>query len=224
MEFKIPAGFAHAAPDPARLAKTRKVFASTVAPVRPLPSNGVLMAIGVAAFVVLAILLAAPFGFYGFAKLGVGDRVVEYSVLLLLAFVLSGIVVEQMIPGSRRIVQPEAGVLIALLLVSLTASMLFPDFSAPNFVARGVPCLRLGILCAVPAAGLVALAMRQGFLTDPMSAAIASGALAGLLGVCVLALHCPVLNAAHIIVWHVTVVAVTAVAASLLGWRLSRFR
>jgi hypothetical protein len=165
-----------------------------------------------------------PFGFGGFAKLSAASAAIEYSVVGLLALVLSGAAIEAMIPGSRRTLPPVVGVLAAILLLSVTASLLFPDFVLRDFVRQGIPCLRLGVLCAIPAAGLTWVMMRRGFVVDTLSAAVAGGALSGLLGVGVLALHCPILNASHIIAWHVGVIAVTSVVGALLGWVLARYR
>lgn len=211
-----------AAPDSARVAQIRKIFTESAAPVRPLRSNAVMMLGCAGAFVILAILLTLPVGFYGFLKIGAWGGAIEYSVLLLLALVLAGGAVEQMIPGSRSIMPPALSVLLAIVLLSVTAALLFPDFAMNDFVHRGMPCLRFGLLCAIPAAGFTWFLMRRGFVIDPLSAAIAGGALSGLLGVGVLALHCAILNAAHIIVWHVGVIAVTSVLGALLGWGVSR--
>lgn len=224
MPFEVPERIGLAVPDAARVARIREDFTRSASPVRPLPSNGRMMALCVGVFAVLAVLLAAPFGFSGFAKLSSASAAIEYSVVGLLAMVLAGAAIEGMIPGSRRTLPPAAGVLIAILLLSFTASLLFPDFALHDFVSRGIPCLRLGVFCAIPAAGLTWAMMRRGFVVDTVSVVVAGGALSGLLGVGVLALHCPILNAAHIIAWHVGVVAVTSVAGALLGWGLARYR
>jgi hypothetical protein len=224
VQFDVPDRISLAVPDAARVARIREDFTKSAAPVRPLPSNGWMMALCVVVFAVLAVLLTVPFGFGGFAKLNAASAAIEYSVVGLLALVLAGAAIEGMIPGSRRTLPPSAGVLIAILLLSVTAALLFPDFALHDFVHRGIPCLRLGILCAIPASGLIWAMMRRGFVMDTVSAVVAGGALSGLLGVGVLALHCPILNAAHIIAWHIGVIAVTAVFGALLGWIVARYR
>ena len=224
MPFEVPDRINSAVPDAARVARIREDFMKSATPVRPLPSNGRMMAMCVGVFAVLAILLTVPFGFSGFAKLSAANAAVEYSVVGLLALALAGAAIEGMIPGSRRTLPPAAGVLIAILLLSVTASLLFPDFALHDFVRTGIPCLRLGVLCATPAAALTWIMMRRGYAVDTVSAVVAGGALSGLLGVGVLALHCAVLNAAHIIAWHVGVVAVTSLFGALLGWVLARYR
>jgi hypothetical protein len=224
MPIEVPARIGSAVPDSALVARIRTTLMEAAAPVRPLPSNAALMALCVAVFIALALLLTLPVGFPGFARLDTVSRLIEYPAVLLLAFMLAGSLVDQMIPGTRRVIGPAAGVLVAVLLLSVTAALLFPGPMPKNFVDEGIPCLRLGALCAIPAGGLTWTMMRRGFAADPLSAAIAAGGLSGLLGVGVLALHCPILNAAHIIAWHVGSIVVAALFGALLGWSWSRRR
>lgn len=215
--LEAPDRLRNAEPDSAKVAQIRRVMVDLAAPVRPLPSNAALMLLSLAIFVVLAVLLALPFGLYGALRMGLAAAFTAYSVLLLLAAVLAGNVIGQLIPGSKRVLAPSAGALIAILLLIATAALLFPDFSTANYVRQGIPCLRLGLLCSLPAGILVRILMARGFVTNVVDAAVAGGAFAGLLGVAVLALHCPIFNAAHIILWHVGVVAVTSLAGAATG-------
>ncbi len=224
MQFDVPSRIAAATPDPGCVARIRENLTKSVAPIRPLPSNLSMTLWCVAIFCGLAVLLTIPVGFKGFAKLSLAGAIGQYSVVLLLALVMAGGVVAQMIPGSRQVLSPVAAIILAILLLSLTAALLFPDFGTDRFAARGYPCLRLGVLCAIPAAGAVWAVMRRGFVTDSVSAAMAGGGLAGLLGIGVLTLHCPIFSAAHIIGWHVAVIAVTTVTGGFMGALVSRWR
>jgi hypothetical protein len=218
MPFEVPARISGAAPDSRRLAEVRKTFAQSATPVRPLPSNATMMALCLGVFIALGVILAAAVGFSGFAKMSTAERWMDYSVLLLLALVLAGGVVEQMIPGSRRTMRPVWGILFAIVLLSLTALLLFPDFDTTRFVPRGIGCLRYGLLSSIPAAGLTWLLMRRGFITDPLAGAVSGGAFSGLLGAFTLALHCPIFSAPHIVVWHAGVIVVTSVAGACIGF------
>jgi hypothetical protein len=218
MPFEVPARISGAKPDSRRLAEVRKTFTATAAPVRPLPSNATMMTLCLAVFIALGVLLAMPVGFYGFAKMNTAARWMEYSVLLLLALVLAGGVVEQMIPGSRRTMRPVWGILFSIVLLSVTTLLLFPDFDTTRFVPRGIGCLRYGLLSSIPAAGLTWVLMRRGFITDPLAGAVWGGALSGLLGTAALALHCPIFSAPHIVVWHAGVIVVTSVAGACIGF------
>ncbi|HVW08749.1 MAG TPA: NrsF family protein [Bryobacteraceae bacterium] len=214
----MPSRLRQATPDPARVARIREKFSASAAPVRPLPSNGRLTAAILAVFVVVAIALAAPFGYRGFAKMSPAAAWVDYSAIVLLAAVLAGMVIGAMIPGSRRVLSPLAGAAAAVVLLCSATLLLFPSYDMTRFFARGIPCLRLGTLCAVPGGIAAWLLMRRGFIVDPARAAFAGGALAGLLGIAVLALHCPIFTAPHIIVWHVGVIVVTSIAGAVAGW------
>ena len=181
MPFEVPPRISEAMPDSRRLAEMRKAFAQSAAPVRPLPSNGTMMALCLGVFILLAIILAGAVGFYGFAKMSATARWMDYSELVLMALVLAGIVVEQMIPGSRWTVRPVLGILFAVVLLSLTALLLFPNFDTTRFVPQGIGCLRYGLLSSIPAAGLTWVLMRRGFISDPLAGALAGGAFSGLL-------------------------------------------
>ena len=218
MPFEVPPRIGNAEPDSRRLAELRKTFAESAAPVRPLPSNATMMALCLGVFVALGVILAAMVGFFGFAKMSAAERWMDYSVLVLLALVLAGGVVEQMIPGSRWTIRPVWGVVFAIVLLSLTALLLFPDFDTTRFVPRGIGCLRYGVLSSIPAAGLTWLLMRRGFITDPLAGAISGGAFSGLLGAAALALHCPIHSAPHIVVWHAGVIVVTSAAGACIGF------
>lgn len=218
MPFEIPPRIGGAAPDPKRLAEVRKAFVESAAPVRPLPSNGAMMAVCLGVFILLGVALAMPVGFYGFAKMSMAARWMEYPVVLLVALVLAGGVVEQMIPGSRRTLRPVWGIVFAIVLLSLTAVLLFPNFDTTRFVPRGIGCLRYGLLSSIPAAGLTWILMRRGFITDAVGGAISGGAFAGFLGAAVLALHCPIFNVPHIVVWHAGVIAVTSIVGACVGF------
>jgi hypothetical protein len=69
--------------------------------------------------------------------------------------------------------------------------------------------------------------LRRGFAVNPASAGLVAGTLGGLAGVGMLELHCPNFQAAHILVWHIAVVPVSAALGAMLGWELhlrTRFR
>jgi hypothetical protein len=223
MPFEVPDRIRLAEPDPARMAVIRKRIAESATPVRPMRSNTALMLLCAGVFALLSVLFALPLGFPGFMAMSMNERWLDYPVIILLAMVLAGIVAQQMIPGTRRVMQPWAGVLTAILLLSLIAFVQFPDIETRDFLRSGIPCLTVGTLCAIPAGALTWTLMRRGFATDPVPAAIAGGAFSGLLGVAVLALHCPIFNAPHIIVWHIGVVAVTSLAGALIGWGAVRY-
>jgi hypothetical protein len=84
-------------------------------------------------------------------------------------------------------------------------------------VPEGVPCLRAGLLVALPAAVLVTWLLRRGFVLNWSAAGLAGGVLSGLTGLGMLEIHCPNLKAIHIMVWHIGVVLVSAVIGFAFG-------
>jgi hypothetical protein len=124
--------------------------------------------------------------------------------------------------GARRMAR-SAFVLTALILAVAFAG-LFHDYDTSRFVTEGVPCLNAGLLFALPAALVIWLLLRRGFVLDWRAAGIAAGTLAGLSGIGVLEVHCPILKAPHVMFWHLAVVLVSGVAGFFLGWAAQKLR
>ncbi len=204
-------------PSAARLASIEARLDGDRKAVRPLPPDSFLAAVSLAAFVALAILGAWPFGYSGMHARSTGQMLAEYAAVFISAAALALAVVEQMIPGAKRRVPPALAVLFPVVALLVIVPSLFPFFGAESFVQRGIPCLRLGLICAIPSGGLTWLLMRRGYACGAMSAALCGGAFSGLVGVGALALHCPILNAAHILTWHVGVIAISIAAGALIG-------
>ena len=213
-----------AEPDPAHMMSIQHALAGSKRSVRPLPSDAALAAVLVGAFLLIALAAALPVGYAGFDALSIAQKLVMYGSLLLSAGILGLAVIEQMVPGARRRVPVALAIAFPILAMAFIVPFLFPDFSTRNFVRQGVPCLRLGLLCAIPSGALAGLFLRRGFLTSPIAAAVAAGGLSGLVGLAVLALHCPIQNAAHVLAWHLGVVAVSVLGGGALGWAALRFR
>ena len=108
--------------------------------------------------------------------------------------------------------------------LAIVFALLFRDYGVRNFVHQGVTCLAAGLGFAIPAALLVCLLLARGFVLNYRAAGLCAGTLAGLAGIGVLELHCPILNAPHVMVWHVAVVLMSGIAGWLLGWSLQALR
>jgi hypothetical protein len=193
-------------------------------PVRPAPGAWVLTAGLLLLCATVAFVGAMRAGFYGFEARGVWERWTILAVLASLAGVVSRELVSQWTPGGRHFLTP--GGLVALVTAILLGmyTLLFGDYDVTRFLSAGVICLSLGVLQAIPAAGLAAWALRRGLAVEPLSAGAMAGTFGGLSGVCLLELHCPNLAARHVLVWHAAVVPVSAVLGALVGWAVSAFR
>lgn len=126
---------------------------------------------------------------------------------------LSIMLARELRPGSPR---PFSGLTFSAVFAAgffAAVGILFPWRGAESFVRDGFPCLRSGMLMAIPAALLFGILAKSGIVLAPRTFGAILGALAGLFGATVLEFHCPYQNAAHLLVWHGSIVA----AGSLLG-------
>jgi hypothetical protein len=60
--------------------------------------------------------------------------------------------------------------------------------------------------------------LRRGAILSPIMTGAATGLLAGLAGATALEIHCPNLDASHILVSHLGVAVLGAVAGLVVGW------
>ena len=128
-----------------------------------------------------------------------------------------------MIPASGRRITRFALIASIVALLGVFA-VVFQNYDMDQFVPRGLVCLRAGLLFAIPAAVALVLLVRRGFVTNLPGIGMAVGTVAGLAGIGVLEVHCPIFNAAHVMVWHLGVVAISAGAGWALGKLLQRAR
>ncbi len=203
--------------DQERVDRIQKVIAASLTRVRPLPSDWTLVWSLLALFIAFSLIAAIPVGYNGFHVLDAYRRSAYYGLILLCAAFLAITAVQEMIPGSQRKITPRWTIVAAMLSLALLAWLLFQNFNLDRFVPLGIPCLRLGVICAVISGALFWLIVRKGFFSSPVAAWAAVGFFAGLAGVAVLALHCPIQNSAHIIVWHLGAMAVGGVGGALVG-------
>jgi hypothetical protein len=209
--------------EPALLRRAAESIKASLRPVRPLPPTPVLAAGLVFICAAVALVGAAVAGFYGFEKMNVWKRALIFPALGVLAWVAGTEFVNGMIPGSRRRMSPGVLLGVGCLLLAGVFALLFRDYRTEHFFSVGIVCLATGLLYAIPAAFLSWLVLRRGFAANPVSTGLVAGTLAGLAGVAMLELHCPNFEAAHVLVWHIAVVPLSAALGALVGQAL-RFR
>jgi hypothetical protein len=197
---------------------------SSLRPVQPLPGRRALTAALVLICALVALGGAARAGFFGLHALGLAQRVTILVALSAVAWLTAREVVSYWIPGSRHYL--GAGAMVTLVSVTLLAlfALLFHDFHVEHFVSAGIVCLGVGVLHAIPTACVAAWLLRRGFVLEHIPAGAISGALGGIAGVTMLELHCPNLEAAHVLVWHGAVVPVSAALGALVGWAVRGWR
>lgn len=133
----------------------------------------------------------------------------------------------QMTPGSLQRIPPRtaAPILTAGFLIGI--AVLFPWRAPEAFLTRGWPCLKAGLMMALPAAALFWLVVRRGAVLNVGTLGGTLGAIVGLLSATVLQFTCSLQEAGHLLVWHGGVLlasTILGVCIARLVQRLSRER
>jgi hypothetical protein len=203
---------------PAVLDRITVALHSSLKPVRALPGSGLLVSGVLLIGAAVALADAVRGGLFGFKAMGVVARISVLCALAALGWLTAQELVSQWIPGSRRYLAPPSLVALASGALLLVFGLEFSDYRVEHFFSAGIICLGAGVAHAIVAACLVAWFLRRGCALNLIAAGAVAGVLGGISGVAMLELHCPNLEAAHVLVWHVAVVPVSAVAGALIGW------
>jgi hypothetical protein len=209
--------------DPALLGRVSSSIVTSLQPVRPMAPAWMLALTLVLISAGIAAASAAWMGFYGIRKLGGAEIGTIFSALAILIWLVATMSAAEVIPGSRRWMNPGGLLLMVLVAWLAVDAVLFRNYEMGSFVTEGWPCLRAGVTVAIPTGAASWLVLRRGFAVSPGSAGLAAGTLAGLAGLAMLELHCPIFRAPHIMVWHTAVVPVSGLVGALLA-RIPRRR
>jgi hypothetical protein len=201
----------------ALLDRIRGSILSSARPVRPLAPTAVFALAFVIIFGAIAYAGASRLGIHGLPVLTVVQRIAIFSVLLALAFLAAFTAARSMRPGARTL---SGGVVFIITLLAAEAVFfsVFHNYEVGRFFHWGSGCLRSGLLCAIPAALLIWLLVRRGYVVAPVSTGVAIGALAGMAGLTALELHCPILTIPHVAIWHAGVLVISIAVGALIGW------
>jgi hypothetical protein len=194
---------------PAILRNIQNDLKRSLRPVKPQPASPALAT----RLMILFLLLASPvilmMGTAGLHEMTWMQRVVMLSVLTFGAGVLSLSLAWQMTPGSLQRIAPRAAILCLVAGFLLGAAILFPWHAPEVFLTQGWPCLRAGLLVAIPGGALFWLLARRGAAYGAGTLGATLGAIAGLLGTFVLQFHCNIQDAGHMVIWHGGILAVS---------------
>jgi hypothetical protein len=105
-----------------------------------------------------------------------------------------------------------------MILLMVSVAVLFPFQQERSFWFRAWVCIRGGTPVAAFAAVPSWLVLRRGAILSPIVTGAATGLLAGLAGTTALEIHCPNLDAWHILASHLGVAALGAVVGLVVGW------
>jgi hypothetical protein len=187
-------------------------------PVRALPPKKLFFAAFLLIFVALMAAGIAHLGAFAWAELGLGRRIMISTSLGASAALLAYSLVQQMFPGSRHRISPALLPAVTFVCLTLILAALFEVGHSGHFIREGMPCFEAGIPYAIPAAVLFWLILRRGVVLSPWVTGGLCGALAGLIGVSVLEIHCSNFDLRHILVWHLGVGVSGALAGLFAGW------
>jgi len=203
--------------DEAVVERVSNVVLPSLRPVRPLPSTGVI-ALGLQMiFLVVAILGATYLGNNGVRVLSGLESVLIFCALGVLGRLAASAGAAEMVPGSKSLVDPRILLAVCTAVLIALFAILFHEYRLDRFVSEGIACLATGTLYAGVTGFLLWLVLRRGFILNPVAAGVAAGTLAGLAGLGMLELHCPILKAMHLMVWHTAVIPLSGLAGYLAG-------
>jgi hypothetical protein len=150
---------------------------------------------------------------YGWEEMGVTRTVLVLAVLAVCAAACMWSVLKLMTPAGRYTVPPELVPWLAVGALTIGTAASFQFEQEDTFWASSWVCLKIGLSIAIPTAVLVWLVIRRGVFLVPGLTGANTGVLAGLVAAAALEVHCPNLDAWHILVSHLG----TAICAGLVG-------
>lgn len=205
-------------PSPRTLHQIERDIAADLRPVRPLAPKRYVFAAFAAIFASIVAVGVYRLGAFAIAVMTPLQAVAILSTLAVCTGLLVYSLVNQMVPGSLHRIPPR--LLPAALIISLTVAIavLFQFQHEQNFWANGWACLRAGIPLGALAAVPFWLVLRRGAIFSPSLTGAATGLLAGLAGTSALEIHCPNLDASHILVSHLGVAVLGTMAGLVIAW------
>ena len=199
-------------------------IASDLHAVLPMASPKILLLALILLCGLIGITGATVLGPYGLRQMNAIQASITLAVLTAIIVLAACVSLAESIPGSRRILSPSMLVTVCCVALIAVFVLLFRDYRVERFVAQGIPCLRAGLLHAIPAALGVWWILRRGFAVNPMASAFARGVLAGLAGILMLEIHCANFETLHVIVWHTLVIPISGALAYGTVFLLSKPR
>ena len=204
-------------PSPATLRHIEEGMAKNLRPVRPVAPAGYFFAALAGIFVSIGALAVYRMGALAITVMTPLQTAAILSALAISTGFLASSVVNQMVPGSRVAVSPKLLTIGITISFTMATALLFHFQQQHNFWRSALVCVR----AATPIGGLAAvlfwLVLRRGAVLSPSMTGAATGLLAGLVGTTVLEIHCPILNAWHILASHLGVAILCALGGFVTG-------
>jgi hypothetical protein len=204
-------------PSPATLRQIAEGMATGLRPVRPVASERYFFGAFLGIFVSVVALGIYRMGAFAIRVMTPLQTTAILSALAISTVLLAYSLVHQMVPGSRHRISPKLLPVAITISLMIAMAVLFQFQHERNFLANAWACIRagtpFGLLAAVP----FWLLLRRGAILSPSMTGAATGLFAGLVGTSVLEIHCPNLDAWHILVSHLGVAILCALAGLVIG-------
>jgi hypothetical protein len=204
-------------PSPATLRDIERAIVADLRPVQPIVPKLYIFGGFIVIFVSMVAVGVYRMGAFALAVMSPLQAAVILGVLAISAGFLAYSLVNQMVPGSLHRIPPGLlpfGIMISLA-IAIAVSFRFQH--EQNFWANGWTCIRAGTPIGALAAVPLWFVLRRGAILSPAMTGAATGLLAGLVGTTALEIHCPNLDAWHILVAHLGVAALGTIAGFLFG-------
>jgi hypothetical protein len=204
-------------PSPETLRQIAEGIATNLRPVRPVASARYLFGIFIVIFVSLVVLGVYLIGAFALAVMTPLQAAAILSALAISTGLLAYSLVNQMVPGTRHRISPRVLPFVITISLMIAIAVLFRFSHERNFWLNSWACVRAGIPIGVLAAVPFWLVLRRGAVLSPRITGAAAGLLAGLAGTTALEIHCPNLDAWHILLSHLGVAILCALAGLVVG-------
>lgn len=204
-------------PSPAILGRIAKGMATGLHQVRPLAPARYFFGAFVGIFVSIVAFGVYRMGAFAIAVMTPLQIIAILSALAVSTGLLADSLVHQMVPGSRHRIPPRLLPVAITISLTIAVAVLFHFQQEQKFWANAWACIRagtpFGVLAAVPFWWM----LRRGAILSPPMSGAATGLFAGLVGTSVLEIHCPNLDAWHILASHLGVAILCTLAGLVIG-------
>ena len=204
-------------PSRATFGRIEREIAANLRPVHPIASRRLIFVSLVTIFGCVIAAGVYRMGAFALAAMTSMQAAGILGALAICTGLLALSLVQQMSPGSLYWISPRllpVGILSAL---AISIAVLFQFQPEQNFWVRAWVCFRTGTPLGVIAATLFWLILRRAAVLSPPMTGAAAGLLSGLVGAACLQIHCPNLDASHILVGHLGVAVLGAGAGLIIG-------
>jgi hypothetical protein len=202
---------------PATLRHIADGIATNLRPVRPVAPARYFFGAFVGIFACIVAFGVYCMGAFAIAVMTPLQAATILTALAISTGLLAYSLVHQMVPGSRHRVPPRLLPITIAISLTITITVLFQFEHEQDFWGNAWACIRAGTPIGVLAAVPFWLMLRRGAILSPTMSGAATGLLAGLVGTSVLEIHCPNLDAWHILVSHLGVAMLCALGGLVIG-------